>query len=108
MTAPGAIEWIDEELACLDPDDTRARGALEMSRMALEKHEEMLDIESDYNIVSKTAADLSDRFVRVRDIIYDDENLSHCPVCGSFAKRSYYFCHNCGQRLRKDEYKIRK
>lgn len=106
MTVPGASEWVNEELSALDPAEIRARGALEMARMALEKYEEMLDIEADYATAAKKSAELAGRFEKVRPPVLDSDMNTRCPVCSSYVKRTHYHCPNCGQKLRKETYRI--
>lgn len=109
MTAQDAAAWFDERLS--DPAEapvgTPTAAAYSLAREALRRCEELLDIESDYAAVAKKSAELQARFEAARSPELDSNLALCCPNCRSYVKRTYYFCPNCGQRLRKETYKIR-
>lgn len=109
MNIPGAIEWTDEQIGALDPSEegaSRAAAALGLAKIALEKYEETLDIEADYAAAAKKSAELADRFEKTRAPILDSDMNTRCPICTSYVKRTHYHCPNCGQKLRRETYKI--
>lgn len=109
MTAQDAAAWFDARLS--DPAEapvgTPTAAAYSLAREALRRWEELLDIESDYAAVAKKSAELQARFEAVRPPEPNGDLVLCCPRCRSFVKRTYYYCPNCAQRLRKETYKIR-
>ena len=106
MTLDGAAAWFAEQLAGL-PAGSQTAAAYSLALEALGKYEELLDVEADYAAAARKSAELSARYEAVKAPELDAELALCCPRCRSYVKRSHYYCPNCGQKLRKDVYKIK-
>jgi hypothetical protein len=107
MTISDAAAWFADQLAGL-PAGSQTAAAYSLAIEALGKWEEYLDIEADYAAAAKKSAELSALYETVRSPEPNAELTLCCPRCGSYVKRTYRHCTNCGQRLRKEVYRIRK
>lgn len=107
MTIADASAWFTEQLAGL-PAGSQTAAAYSLAIEALGKWEEFLDIEADYAAAAKKSAELSALYETVRSPEPNAELTLCCPRCGSYVKRTYHHCTHCGQRLRKEVYRIKK
>lgn len=109
MTASDAAAWFAERLADTEelPPGSQAAAAYSLAKEALDRWEELLDIEADYAAAARKSSELMARFEAARSPVPNADLVLCCPICRSFVKRSYHHCPNCGQKLRKEVYKIK-
>lgn len=108
MTASDAAAWFAERLEAEElPPGCPTAAAYSLAKEALDRWEELLDIEADYAAAARKSSELMARYESVQSPIPNANLDLCCPTCKSWVKRTYHHCPNCGQKLRKETYKIR-